>query len=200
MNTNFVELGTYCQTEYKKNLHPNNEKYVKTLFVAIMHDDSILMSTTPHILSNASKCLLIHERLALAVTNWHSWYLVQYINQKGEVLDNRLDDDFILTTIICGSYDNQLLSLVENQHSYCYFRAPWTEKTIKSIWNLYVTLKKATTVSERRLIGSLYDKDQSILELEKEKQDLEFQVRLLEQEKNMYKGILNEIKDMLDRK
>ena len=60
MNIDFVELGTYCQTEYRKTLNQLKDKYRKTLFVAIKDDNSISVSTTPHILSNASKCIMIH--------------------------------------------------------------------------------------------------------------------------------------------
>ena len=57
MNIDFVELGTYCQTEYRKTLDSLKDKYRKTLFVAIMDDNSISVSATPHILSNAKKCI-----------------------------------------------------------------------------------------------------------------------------------------------
>ena len=199
MNINFVELGTYCQTEYRKTLDSLKDKYRKTLFVAIMDDNSISVSATPHILSNAKKCILIHERLSLAISNWYSWYVVQFINENGEVLVGRLDNDFELCTVVRGRYDNQWLELRADHRTYYSCKAPWKENDIKSIWDLYVRLKQATTECERNLIASLFKKDQTILELEKANQNFEYKTQLLENEKKLYKGILDNIKKLLEQ-
>ena len=200
MNIDFVELGTYCQTEYRKTLDSLKDKYRKTLFVAIMDDNSISVSSTPHILSNAKKCILIHERLSLAISNWYSWYVVQFINENGEVLVVRLDNDFELFTVACGGYDNQWLELRADHRTYYSCKAPWKENDIKSIWDLYVRLKQATTECELNLIASLFKKDQTILELEKANQNFEYKTQLLENEKKLYKGILDDIKYLLEQK
>ena len=200
MNIDFVELGTYCQTEYRKTLDSLKDKYRKTLFVAIMDDNSISVSATPHILSNAKKCILIHERLSLAISNWYSWYVVQFINENGEVLVGRLDNDFELCTVACGGYDNQWLELRADHRTYYSCKAPWKENDIKSIWDLYVRLKQATTECERNLIASLFKKDQTILELEKANQNFEYKTQLLENEKKLYKGIIDDIKNLLEQK
>ena len=194
MNIDFVELGTYCQTEYRKTLNHLTDKYRKTLFVAIKDDNSISVSATPHILSNASKCIMIHERLSLAISNWYYWYVVQFINENGEVLVNRIDNDFELHTVSCGGYDSQWLELCADNRTYYSCKAPWKEDDIKSIWELYVKLKQATTKCERNLIASLFEKYKTILEWEKADQNLEHKTQLLENEKIMYKEILDDIK------
>ncbi len=194
MNIDFVELGTYCQTEYRKTLNHLTDKYRKTLFVAIKDDNSISVSATPHILSNASKCIMIHERLSLAISNWYSWYVVQFINENGEVLVNRIDNDFELHTVSCGGYDSQWLELCADNRTYYSCKAHWKEDDIKSIWELYVKLKQATTKCERNLIASLFEKYKTILEWEKADQNLERKTQLLENEKIMYKEILDDIK------
>ena len=61
MNIDYVELGTYCQNRYKESLDGSKNKYQKTWFVSINEDNSTLISTTPHILKNATKCILIHD-------------------------------------------------------------------------------------------------------------------------------------------
>ena len=194
MNIDFVELGTYCQTEYRKTLNHLTDKYRKTLFVAIKDDNSISVSATPHILSNASKCIMIHERLSLAISNWYSWYVVQFINENGEVFVNRIDNDFELHTVSCGGYDSQWLELCADNRTYYSCKAHWKEDDIKSIWELYVKLKQATTKCERNLIASLFEKYKTILEWEKADQNLERKTQLLENEKIMYKEILDDIK------
>ena len=200
MNIDFVELGTYCQTEYRKTLNHLTDKYRKTLFVAIKDDNSISVSATPHILSNASKCIMIHERLSLAISNWYSWYVVQFINENGEVLVNRIDNDFELHTVSCGGYDSQWLELCADNRTYYSCKAHWKEDDIKSIWELYVKLKQATTKCERNLIASLFEKYKTILEWEKADQNLERKTQLLENEKIMYKEILHDIKFFFEAK
>ena len=200
MNIDFVELGTYCQTEYRKTLNHLTDKYRKTLFVAIKDDNSISVSATPHILSNASKCIMIHERLSLAISNWYSWYVVQFINENGEVLVNRIDNDFELHTVSCGGYDSQWLELCADNRTYYSCKAHWKEDDIKSIWELYVKLKQATTKCERNLIASLFEKYKTILEWEKADQNLERKTQLLENEKIMYKEILDDIKLFFEAK
>lgn len=200
MNIDFVELGTYCQTEYKKTLDSQKDKYQKTLFVAIKDDNSISISATPHILSDASKCILIHERLSKAITNWYSWYVIQFINENGEVLVNRLDDEFELYTVSCGSYADQWLELCSDHKVEFSCKVPCKKNDIQSIWNLYIRLKNAETKRERELISSLYEKDQRILELERANKEFEYRTQWLENEKKMYKGILDDIKNLLEQK
>ena len=200
MKIDFVELGTYCQTEYRKTLDSLKDKYRKTLFVAIMDDNSISVSATPHILSNAKKCILIHERLSLAISNWYSWYVVQFINKNKKKKVRRKDKDYELCNVACGGYDNQWLELFEDHRTYYSCKAPWKENDIKSIWDLYVRLEQATTECERNLIASLFKKDQTILELEKANQNFEYKTQLLENEKKLYKGILDDIKNLLEQK
>lgn len=115
MDIDFIELGKYCQAEYKASLDGKNNKYSKTIFVAIKEDNNILVSTTPHILAQAKKCILIHERSCLAISNWYSWYMVQFINEKGEVFVNRIDEEFELYTVAAGGFANQELRLSANQ-------------------------------------------------------------------------------------
>lgn len=165
MNIDFVELGKYCQTEYKTSLDGKENKYIKTLFVAIKDDNSVLISTTPHILTNASKCLLIHERSSLAITNWYLWYRVQFINENGEVFVNRIDDEFELSISACGSYDNQYLNLSADHRVYCSWKHHG--KNVLNQCGICILDSKTNSKSERELIASLFWKNQEILELEK---------------------------------
>lgn len=198
MDIDFIELGKYCQAEYKASLDGKNNKYSKTIFVAIKEDNNILVSTTPHILAQAKKCILIHERSCLAITNWYSWYMVQFINEKGEVFVNRIDEEFELYTVAAGGFDNQELRLSANQVDFFSHRAPF-ENCIQSLWNLYIRLKKANTQTERKLIASLFKSNQKVLELEKLNQDFKYKTQLLECEKNMYKEMLDSIKELLNK-
>lgn len=195
MNPDFVELAKYCQAEYKASLDGKKDIYRKTLFFAIKDDNNILMSTTPHILVNAHKCILIHERSSLAFTNSYLWYKVQYINENGEVFDNRIDEEFELCIIAAGSYANQILELSADNTVYYSCSRPW-EKCVGDVWNLYVRLKKVQTKTEREIISSMFVEDKKILEIEKENIDFDYKTQLLESERNLYKSILDEIKQL----
>ena len=78
-NVDFVELAIYCANRYKEaHTEKNSERYVGTLYVCIAEDNSIMCSKTPHILRSAHQCILIHERSELAISNWYSWYRVEF--------------------------------------------------------------------------------------------------------------------------
>ena len=77
-------------------------------------------------------------------------------------------------------------------------RAPF-ENCIQSLWDLYIRLKKANTQTERKLIASLFKSNQKVLELEKLNQDFKYKTQLLECEKNMYKEMLDSIKELLNK-
>ena len=200
MKIDFVEIGKYCQEEFKKEHNSERENYRKTLFVSIQDDNRIRVSTIPHILSNASKCLLIHEYSARAVTNWYRWYKVQFISEEGEVLDEHLDEEFKLWIYPVYGYNDQRLTLYADESEYYSCEAPWNKEDIQSVWNLYVRLKQASTEYERNLIASLFEKDQTILELEKANRNFKYKTQLLENEKKLYKGILDDIKNLLEKR
>ena len=71
------------------------------------------------------------------------------------------------------------------------------DNSITKIWELYVSLKEAKTKTERKLISDLFRKDESILELKKEVEDFKFKTQLLEEEKTMYKGLLDKVQNIL---
>ena len=198
MNIDFMELGTFCQNRYKESFEGKTSNYVKTLFVAIDEENNVYTSTTPHILKSATKCILIHEHVSLAVTNWYSWYKVEYINENGEVLDNRLDDEFVLSVVACGGYANQVMELSADQRNYFSCKVPW-ENSIKKVWQLYSRLKQTKSVSERLLISSVFNKDEKILEMEKTIEDFKFQTYRLEEESKTYKTLLDELKDIIKK-
>jgi hypothetical protein len=68
------------------------------------------------------------------------------------------------------------------------------------VWELYTKIKDIPLESERKLIISLYYKDEHVLNLEKQIEDFKFTNHLLEKERDQYKDMLNEIKDLLDSK
>ena len=194
---NFIELATFCQNEkreaYEKMADTN---YAYTIFAAITEDNKVLTSRTAHILTNAHKCILIHSRRTRAISNWYNWYDVQFINEHGQVLEDALDDEFSLEVCAYGGYANQRIDLSADGMQY-YSAAMPCDNTIADIWKLYLSLKDAKTATERELISDLFRKDKTILELKKEVEDFKFKTQLLEEEKTMYKGLLDKIQSIV---
>lgn len=67
------------------------------------------------------------------------------------------------------------------------------------MWHLYVRLKDAKTTEERMLISHMYQQDEKILQQEEAIEGFKFTNALLERERDMYKGLLDDIKDLLHK-
>lgn len=195
MSINYVEIGTYCQEKYKESF--NGEKWIKysnTWFVAIDKDDNVNVSITPHILEDATKCILIHEY----TESGYKWYNIEFINEKGEVLKNRIDDEFTLYVNYIKSWNNQVMHLKADNNIYYQCKAPW-DKSIKKVWQLYCNLKEVKAKKERELISSLFQKNESILEMQKSIDNFNYTNHFLEQERDLYKSLLDEIKGIVNK-
>ena len=195
----FVEIASYCQNRFKEALIAPRQKYSSTLYVKIDEEGCVSTSTTPHILSDAASCILIHEHMELAVSCWYAWYNVEFINSKGEDKGNKLDDVFKIDTFQQKAFSNQRMALRDDQNEYCNYGRPW-EKHLQSIWNLYLRLKDVETPSERKMIADLFSKDEKIQQLVEQNKDLEFTNKLLEKERDQYKELLNEIQELVKGK
>ena len=57
----FVKLATFCTNRAKEGGTRWAGKYERTHYVSILEDNTIQYSTTPHVLHNACKCILMHE-------------------------------------------------------------------------------------------------------------------------------------------
>ena len=193
----FVKLATYCQNRYKDSLVSPKEKYIMTLFVSIKNDTEIKKSTTPHILENADSCILIHQRSELAYQNWYVWYYVEYINAEGAVFNNNFGDDLTVSVIANGPTDNQCMTISDKKNTYCRIKWGPKEYPIEKIWYLYCSLRRVSSPSRRMLIANLFEKEEIILQLKEDIQDLHFSNKLLEQERDQYKGLLDEIQNLV---
>ena len=195
-NIDFIELAKYCVSQYKEAHNSNEDHYVNTLFVSISEDNQLRRSLTPHVLSNANRCLLIHQHSQLAVTNYYSWYKVQYIDENGCVSDGNLGGGYTLSVISYGSFSNMRMTLRLNNTDLYSCRAPFEDKVAK-FWELYQKVKDISSQKEVKLVADLFRKDEEIFELEKQVEDFEYEKYLLEQERNQYKELLEEIKEMM---
>ena len=188
-----IEIATFCANRYKDAHMKPGDRYTGTLFVGISGSNKVQCSTTPHILQNAYQCILIHGRLdSLRDT----FYKVEFINEEGSVKDSFLDDVFNLQAK-SGRYLR--LELYYND-IYFYSLNGSFDKNMPILWELYSKIRYLKTYSEQKVVRDLFDKDEKIFELESHIEDLNYQNKLLKQERDQYKEILDEIKDMLESK
>lgn len=185
--------------------------YRGTTFIGIQENDRVICSSDPNVLEHAKSCFVIHKRSELAQTNYYDWFDVEYINENGETLENRIDEEFSLSVHPYGSYNNQCLFLSSELRSYYECHPSWNNPAsikdcLQSVWNLYNELKKAETTEERSVISKLYNKDkeilqqkEKILQQKKEIANFSYANALLEKERDMYKGLLDDIKKLLSQ-
>lgn len=196
-----MELAIYCANKYKKdNSLKQNERYVRTLYVSISEHNDVLCSYSPHILTSAHQCILVHEKKKLAFTNWYSWYSVVFINELGCIFESNLGNEFNITVNPRGKFNNQImyLSYGDDKLPLYYCKKPF-EKSIHKLWKLYLRLKDVESLTEIKLIANLFCKDEKIFELESQIHDFSFLNHFLIQERDLYKNMLDEIRKLYEK-
>lgn len=193
----FKDIAKYCTERFKNSLDEGSERYVGTLYVSIDEHNFVDCSTTPHILSQATKCILIHSRQALAITRWYTWYKVEYIDEEGSVTDGMLGNGFRLYSTNRGSFLDQVLILYHDDLEIYSCPAPFEDK-MQKVWDVYLRARKMNSQAARELMAELIEKDETILELEGEIANLKFTNILLEKQKKQYRGLLRQIREMVD--
>ena len=197
----FKDIAKFCVNRYKESFDADNTDnvYVDTLYVSIDNYNNLTCSTTPHVLNEACECLLIHRRRALAVTNSYYWYKIEYIDEEGAVTDGILKKGFSLWTGAGGSFSNQIIQLQYQQRILYTCFCPF-ETNLQHLWDAYCRFKKAKSDAEIELIDELIEKDEKILDLMREVEGFKFSNYILEKERNQYKKLLNEIRDIVKNK
>ncbi len=199
---NIVEKAMQRAALNKEKYSNSHNRYTNTIYIAIQENDYISCLTDSSVLEDAKCCILVHRRSKLAETNYYDWFDVDYIDKKVEPYEGCLDKDYSLQVQPDGSFRNQKLTLESSDGvRYSWFPSWNNTASIKdcfqSMWNLYNELKKVETKSERALIVQLYQKDEKILQQKKEIANFSYANALLEKERDMYKGLLDDIKKLL---
>ena len=190
----FVELASFCAKQYKDSHNGYGYSYQHTHFVSITDDNEVKCSITPHILEKAKECILIHESC-----NMNEYlHKVEFINEDGCVTAGELEGDFSIDIDGICKHNRPSLSLKYGNLVIYWVDKHWADN-IPRLWELYTQLRDKTSKSEIKLISKLYSQNDDILKLKKELVDFKFENHLLEQERNQYKELLDEIKEMVGR-
>lgn len=189
----FVELATFCANRAKEGGTRWAGKYVRTHYISILEDNTIQCSMTPHILRKASKCLLMHEMSEIPISNIYYWYEFEFINSEGCVIAFDLENGFNLESFKSKQTSSSIELRYKNNYLY-------SNLNIQKVWDLYTKIKDIPSLSEMKFIVDLYEKDEKIFELEKKLEDFTFTNHLLKLEREQYKELLSEIRDIVKNK
>jgi hypothetical protein len=195
----FKEIAKYCVEEYKEAVTSEISKYISTLYVSIDSNNEVLCSWSPHVLSEAEKCILIHTKQELANINWYDWYSVDYINEKGCVLGTNLGNGSELRVVASGGYSNQIMELIRGNYIIYMCRPPF-EHQMQKVWDIYRIAEKCETEQSIKLLTKIIDKDEIILDLKKKIKELEISNYILEKQKKQYEQLLDEIKELVENR
>ena len=205
-----MELLDLAIRQAKLNKEKNNRDfsyYEKTIYIAIQEGNNVKCLTDPCALENAKQCILVHmgrhSVYDYGYKGWFNWIDVEYINEHGDPFEESLDKEFRLFVENHYSYD-RTLNPKSSDGIWYYCLPSWDnvaniQYNFQSVWNLYHELKKAETQKERSIIVQLYKKDEKILQQKKEIANFSYANALLEKERDMYKGLLDEIKNLLTK-
>ena len=179
--------------------------YVNTTYIAIDESNHIKGSLDPSVVGSAKRCILLHERCEVDFYTGHPNYTffrdVDFVNEDGEVFKECIDKDFRLYVVYVDQYPTLHLTSYGVWYTCC---PSWgvtasIVESFRSVWNLYNELKSVETKYERATIVELYKKDETILQQKKEIANFSYTNALLEKERDMYKGLLDEIKIQLTK-
>lgn len=155
MKPDFIEIATYRQENIKNKFKETNiGEYYSTIFVAINENNDVYTSLTPHILKNASTCILLHDCYNAKL--YILYYIIDYINENGEVLEY-IDENFYID----GSRKHLSLRSLDSRYStYAGFDTIFSSTpismAIKKLWQLYCILKDIKTIPEREEAAKLF--------------------------------------------
>ena len=143
-----------CIKKYKKE---KGDKYINTLFVAIHSDDSVQESMDDSVLEMAEKFMLIHSYRELAVTNYYTWYDIDFVEDNGSVLRDQFDSNFRVYISFLGQYSCKVIYFVfDKTDTTLYIESYPCE--MQKIWNLYLKCKECKTEKEMQLLCELVKK------------------------------------------
>ena len=194
----FIELAEYCVKKAKEVPSYVLKHYESTQFVCISKDNIVKCSMTPHILLDAYQFILMHKMRDYNDT----WYEFEFINEEGCVKAADLDDIFFLSSERTRR-DKPIIFLREhcvNEVGVDQYHRYYSSDDICKIWEIYSQIKDISSRSERKLIVEMFKNNEKIIDLEKQIEDFSFTIHLLEQERDQYKDMLDEIKDLIDSK
>jgi hypothetical protein len=204
---NFETIARRVVQDFKSQYE--GEKYQRfvdyQLYVAILKNGQILTSTEVEVFSNPNidDCLIILTFSQLAISNWYNWYKIKHVDSKGNVHEGYEKDGWSISIDKWDTYRNQKLYLNKN-HCDVYMISigannnPW-EVPIQHLWEFIQVANKCNSTKEIQLLGENFKLKEDIEELKDKNIGLELTNKILNKEKELYKSLLDDIKNAIRR-
>ena len=199
---NLTEIAKKRIAIQKEEYHKYEKEYKETLCFGIAECDTISQADL-YDLKLFHKCILLHRREELAETRRYNHYDLEFIDEHGLKVPSPFDDELKVRPHHATYHESERIEL------FYYERGTWTqelysceppfEKSFKSLWKLYTLLRKIKLPKEWEVIARLYRQDETILRQGQEIMGFKYENSLLRQERDMYKGLLDEIKKLLTK-
>jgi len=208
-SVNFLEIAKFCKDEFEQKCAKSSHMSgYSLLYVALFEDGQMRISKTPHILSGATKCYLIHKWSQLAVSCWYETYNVQSINEFGEVNEGEFDDEYSFS-ISAASFNVSPRVYLKRSGDSLYSAELWESgisseavltRELNYIWSLSKKCKKEChSMFESQLLCKLAQKEQNIKSLEEKLESSSAKELYLQSEISEYRTLLNDIKSALEK-
>ena len=188
----------------------SRKKYVKTFYVAVDDTNHIKLGMTPDTLIGAHRCLLIHEWKEKAVSIWYDTYKVHYIDESGVCSDGIIDKDYRIG--IEPSRFNVPSKMFLYRKKTCVFSSDadlsgrshysfgW-EPILSDVWNLYLKCKQEChTEKEALMLRDIVNMTNSNRILKERLSEAEYEKMVAQKERDVYKQMLDEIKELVCHK
>lgn len=198
----FIKIAEIEVLEFKESFKDSpHDKYLDIpLFIAIQKDMDIEMSNDAKILEKAYECILILAFSSLAYKNYYDWYKIIFIDKDGNIHDEFNKDGWAIKYTFSGDYKTKLMYLEYKEaqlfsvtkESYM----TW-DKPFKMIWDVYCYAHKSETLNEARLMIENYRLKQNNESLQRKNEELCSINKALEEDMNHYKGLLDDISNIV---
>ncbi len=177
-------------------------RYVdKPLFISLQDDGAIRTSISPDILKEATSGFVILQYEQKEISNYYGWSKAFTIDSEGNVHHGINFYGWSIYFYNELSYSRQRMELVRNgnQTGLTFdedFTFGW-DKAVHKLWNYIQACANCQSDKERLFILEHLKDNDEITSLKEENIGLEFENDLLKKERELYKGVLDEIKALL---
>lgn len=199
----FVEIAKEIVSEFKAGFDSGkNCDFVNyQLYVSILDDGNIQTSTRPNVLNKGKECLIILAYNSLAVTNYYRWYAIKHIDENGNIHEGFNSDVWSIEINWIGSWANKEI-ILKKEGKELYSVRVWSldnplEEPFHKLWDFYKIVKNCSSTEEIHYVAENYELKEKIKKQNEEICALDFVKKKLEMERDQYRSLFKEMKEII---